>query len=289
MKLTLLAAACAVCAPLVFAQSSPQNGPPAVLMITREMVKEGKGAAHRRAEQEYANAYRRNKFPYHYLGLSTMAGPNEALFLAAYPSFAAVEEADKLGEKGTLKADVEAAEARDGELRAESRTLTAVFRPDLSYFPANPLPVSKFRYMMVDNYRVRLGQNDGFMAGAKMILDGYKKASINESIICYQVIAGAPSGVYLFLIPMDSLKQMDNYMANQKALADAVGEDSLKRATKGEGDVFQNMESSLYAVSPEMSYMSKEDEDADASYWRPKVTAARAATKEPAAKEPAKQ
>ncbi|HUI77234.1 MAG TPA: hypothetical protein VLY24_04945 [Bryobacteraceae bacterium] len=289
MKLTSLAAACAVCAPLVFAQSSPQNGPPAVLMITREMVKEGKGAAHRRAEQEYANAYRRNKFPYHYLGLSTMAGPNEALFLAAYPSFAAVEEADKLGEKGTLKADVEAAEARDGELRAESRTLTAVFRPDLSYFPANPLPVSKFRYMMVDNYRVRLGQNDGFMAGAKMILDGYKKASINESIICYQVIAGAPSGVYLFLIPMDSLKQMDNYMANQKALADAVGEDSLKRATKGEGDVFQNMESSLYAVSPEMSYMSKEDEDADASYWRPKVTAARAATKEPAAKEPAKQ
>jgi hypothetical protein len=289
MKLTLFAAAFAVSAPLVLAQSSPQNGPPAVLQITREMTKEGKGAAHRRAEQDYANAYRKNKFPYHYLGLSAMAGPNEDLFLAAYPSFAAVEEGDKLTQKSPFKTDLEVVEGRDGELRSESRSLTAVFRPDLSYFPANPLPVGKFRYVMVDNYRVRLGQNENFTTGAKTLLDWYKKANMEMSIICYQVIAGAPSGVYLFLIPMDSLKTLDKAPAMDKALKDAAGEDNLKRFAKGEGEVFQNMESNLYSVSPEMSYLSKEDEDADASFWRPKVTAARTATKETAAAKEAKQ
>lgn len=289
MKLTLFAAAFAVCAPLGFAQSTPQNGPPAVLQITREMIKEGKGAAHRRVELDYANAYRKNKFPYHYLGLGAMSGPNEALFLAAYPSFAAMEDADKLTGKGTLKSDLDLVEARDGELRTESRSMTAVFRPDLSYFPAQPLPISKFRYMMIDNYRVRLGQNDGFASGAKVLLDGYKKANVDISIVCYQVVAGAPNGVYLFLIPMDSLKSLDAASANDKALAGAIGEDSLKRLTKGEGEVFQNMESTLYSVSPDMSYPTKEEEDADA-FWRPKVTAARAATKENvAAKEQAKQ
>jgi len=283
MKTTLIAAALAACAPLAFAQSTPENGPPAVLQISREVVKEGRGAAHRKVEQDYANAYRKNKFPFHYLGLSAESGPNDALFLAAYPSFAAMEEADKLSQKAPLKGDLELVEARDGELRAESRSMTAVFRKDLSYMPANALPVSKFRYMMIDNYRVRLGQNDRFTEGAKVILGGYQKANINTSIICYQVIAGAPNGVFLFLIPMDSLKQMDSFRANDKALADAVGADVLGRVQKGEGDVFQNMESTLYSVSPEMSYLSKEDEDADASFWRPKVTAARQATKETAA------
>ena len=291
MKLTLFAAALAVCAPMAFAQSTPQDGgPPAVLQIGREMIKEGKGAAHRRVESDWANALRRNKFPYHYLGLTPESGPSEAVFLQAYPSFAAIEDSDKLTEKAPLKGDIELLDARDGELRTESRSVIAVYRKDLSYLPANPLPVSKFRYMMIDNYRVRLGQNEGFMAGAKTILGGYKKANIDLTVICYQVIAGAPQGVYLFLMPMDSLKALDNMPAMDKALGEALGEDTMKRMTKGEGDVFQNMESTLYAVSPEMSYLSKEDEDADASFWRPKVTAARQATKEaPAAKEAPKQ
>jgi hypothetical protein len=290
MKMTLIAAALAVCAPLAFAQSTPADGPPAVLQITREAIKEGKGAAHRRVEQDYASAYRKNKFPFHYLGLSAESGPNEALFLAAFPSFAALEESDKLSQKSPMKNDLELVEARDGELRTESRTLTAVYRKDLSYLPANALPVAKFRYMMIDNYRVRLGQNEGFMSGAKMLLDGYRKANINISIVCYQIVAGAPNGVFLFLIPMDSLKELDTAQANDKALVDAVGADSLARLRKGEGEVFQNMESTLYSVSPEMSYMTKEEEDADASFWRPRLTAARVATKEAvAAKEAPKQ
>ncbi len=90
------------------------------------------------------------------------------MFLAAYPSFAAVEEAEKVGQKAPLKNELELVEARDGELRSESRSMTAVsFAKDLSYLPANALPVGKFRYVMIDTYRVRLGQTDGVQGGRK--------------------------------------------------------------------------------------------------------------------------
>jgi hypothetical protein len=284
MKITLIVAALAAYAPMTFAQSAPAGGPPAVLQIQREMNKEGKGAAHRKVEQEYTNAFRKNKVPYYYLGLSTESGPNEFLFLSAYDSFAAMEESDKVSQKEPLKNELQLLEARDGELRAESRGMTAVFRPDLSYMPANALPVPKFRYVMIDNYRVRLGQNEGMMAGAKVLLDGYRKSNFPMSVICYQVIAGAPNGVYLFLIPMESLKQLDGMQAADKALRDAVGADVLGRLTKGEGEVFQNMETTLYAVSPEMSYLPKEEEDVDPAFWRPKVTTTHQPSKEPGAK-----
>jgi hypothetical protein len=288
MKITLIAAALAVCAPLAFAQSTaPNDGPPAVITIGHEAIKEGKGAAHRKVEQDFANVFRKNKFPFHYLALSSESGPGEVVFLQAFPSFAAIEEGDKLIGKAPMKTELDLIEARDGELRAESRSLTTVFRKDLSYLPANPIPISKLRYVMIDTYRVRLGQNESMLAGAKVLLGGYQKINLPLTILCYQVIAGAPNGVYLFLIGMDSLKQLDDLQAEDKALADAVGADALSRLTKGEGDVFQTMESTLYSVSPEMSYVSKEDEDVDPAFWRPKVTAIHPPAKGTVAKEAA--
>jgi hypothetical protein len=280
MNTKLIAAALAACAPLAFPQSPAPNEPPAVIQIGREAIKEGKTAAHRKVETDYPNAFRKNKFPFHYLALSSASGPNEVLFLQAFPSFATMEEADKLTGKAPLKTELELLEARDGELRSESRNMTTVFRKDLSYMPANPIPIGKLRYVMIDTYRVRLGQNESMLAGAKVLLGGYQKINLPLTILCYQVVAGAPNGVYLFLIGMDSLKEMDALGAQDKALADAVGADALSRLNKGEGDVFQTMESNLYSVSPEMSYVTKEDEDVDPGFWRPKVTAVHPARKD---------
>src|SRR5208337_5072684 len=89
----------------LFAQA---GAPPAVLQISRESIKEGKGAAHRKVEQEYVNAFRKANFPFHYLSLSSQSGPNEVWFLDAYPSFAALEESDRLESQSPLKNDIEA-------------------------------------------------------------------------------------------------------------------------------------------------------------------------------------
>src|SRR5581483_7084940 len=152
MRTCFLAAALAACAPLAFAQSTSEAGPPAVLQIVRE-------TAHRKVEADYASAVRKAKSPAHYLALSAESGPNDVLFLEAFPTFAAIEENEKLGQKQPLKGELEMINARDGELRAESRSMTAVFRPDMSYIStSNPIQIAKVRYMMIDNYRVRLGK-----------------------------------------------------------------------------------------------------------------------------------
>jgi len=280
MKTTVLAFVFAGCVVPAFAQ--PAAAPPPVLQVIRETIKEGKGAAHRRAEQAYAAAFRKNKYPYHYIGLTTEAGTNEAWFLSAYPSFAAMEDNDKLSSKDPLKTDLEVVEARDGEFRVSSRTMTAVFRPDMSYQPANGVALAKTRYLMIGTYRVRLGHEEDFMAGGKMILDANKKAGLDTPVLTYQVIAGVPEGLYLLMFPMASLKELDDQPAREKAMVSAMGEENFRRLMKGTGDVFQTMETTIFAVSPEMSYVSKETEDAAPGFWRPKSSAAAPKAKEKA-------
>lgn len=270
MKPTLMAVALGACLVPLYAQSTE---PPAVITITREAIKEGKGAAHRRVEKDYANAFRKNNFPFHYVALSSMSGPSEVWFLSGYPSFAAVEEGDKASDKAPLKNDLELVEARDGELRASSRGMTAVYRKDLSYQSEAPITVGKSRYWMISTYRVRLGKGEDFMAGSKMILGAYSKVKAPTSVYCFQVIAGAPEGTYLFMEPMDSLKTLDEEPAREKALMDAVGQDNFNRLMKGTGDVFQTMEMALFSVSPDMSYVPKATEDADPTFWKPKPAA----------------
>src|SRR6266849_6526865 len=102
--------------------------PPAVIQIGRESIKEGRSAAHRKVETDWARAFRRAKYPYHFLALETMTGANEIWFISGYPSFAAIEEGDRLIENGPLKNEFDLLDARDGELRATSRSMLAVYR-----------------------------------------------------------------------------------------------------------------------------------------------------------------
>lgn len=266
MKTTLLSILFASSVATVFAQ------PPAVLQITRETIKEGKAGAHRKTEREFVASFRKNKFPYYYIALTTESGANEVWFLDALPSFAALEDSDQLSNKEPLKTEIESADARDGDLRLTSRSMTAVFRPDLSYLPPNSLALAKLRYMMIASYRVRLGHDEDFMAGGKQIIDAYKKAKFDSAVITYQVATGVPEGLYLLMFPMASLKELDEQPAREKALVEAMGADNFQRLMKGAGDMFQTMDSTLFAVSPEMSYVSKETEDADPGFWRPKTS-----------------
>jgi hypothetical protein len=245
--------------------------PPPVLQISRETIKEGKGAAHRKTEQDFANAFRKNKFPYYYLALNTESGSNEVWFADAFPSFAAMEESDRLADAAPLKGEIALLDARDGELRTTSRSMTAVLLKDSSYMPANGVTLGKTRYVMIETFRVRLGHEEDFTTGGKMFIAAYKKSNSPSPAYVYQVIAGAPDATYMIVLPMASLKEMDEQPAREKTMMDAMGADNFSRMMKSEGDVFQTMESTLFAVSPEMSYVSKETEDEDPGFWRPKV------------------
>jgi len=264
----------------LFAQA---GAPPAVLQITREFIKEGKGSAHRKVEQEYVSAFRKNNFPFYYVGLSSVSGPNEVWFLDAFPSFAAFEQSDRLESQAPLRDDIEAIEARDGELRSGSREMTAIYRADLSYIPINGLSIGKTRYMAISTYRVRPGHEEEFMAGETLLNNAYKSAMAESSVLVYQITAGVPDGTYLLLFPMASLKEMDDAPAREQALMNAMGSDGFRKLMKSVGDVFVSTESNIFSVSPDISYVPKEIEDEDPGFWRQAPSAAPSKPKRKAA------
>jgi hypothetical protein len=220
-------------------QSTAQSGqaqnhePPAVMGIIREAVKEGHSAAHEKVEADWAGAMRKHNFPYHDLALTSMTGPNEALFLLAFKSFAEVEEAGKEMQKPTLRAEIDLLEGRDGELRSTSRTMYAVYRKDMSYRP-DLVNIGKTRYVGISTFRLKLGHMEEFMEGSKN--GAHDKAGLKEPMVAYQVIAGAPDGLFLFMEPMESLKMVDEMPAHDKAVAEAMGNEEFQRMMKGAGD-----------------------------------------------------
>lgn len=250
--------------------------PPAVIEIVRESVKEGRVAAHEKVESDWAAAFRKHNFAYHQLALTSMTGPSEALFLVAFPSFAAVEQGNQEMQKPGIKAEMDLLDARDGELRSASRMMYAVYRKDMSYRP-DLVNVGKTRYIGVLSFRLKLGHMQDFEEGGKKFLAADEKAGLKTPSVAYEVVAGAPADLFLFLEPMESLTALDEAPARQKAVAEAMGED-YQRVMKGAGDVFNSIEYSLYAVNPRMSYVSKETEDVDPAFWRPKVSTGKAAT-----------
>lgn len=251
-----------------------------MLQILREAIKQGKGAAHEKTEMEYVRAFKKAKFPGHYLGLDSLSGPTDAWFLSPYPSFAAAEQYRELEDKEPLKSEVGAAESHDGALRDTERAMWAVYRPEMSYKPEK-LNIAKTRVVTIGTYRVKLGHDEDFKAGAKAILAAYAKADIDATLLCYQVIEGAPSGTYMFFSTMESMKTMDEIPARQKALMEAMGAENYSQIMKGSGDTFVSIESNVFAVNPHMSYVSKATEDADPDFWRPKPMTKPAAAEKP--------
>jgi len=268
MKTSLLAISFAGVASL-FAQSAP----PPVIQIARESIKEGKNSAHRKVEQQYAETFRKNKYGFNYIALSSSSGPSEVWFVSMYPSFAAIEDSDRAGEKEPLKSAIAFIEAQDGELRSRSSSLNAVYRKDLSYEPENPLRMAKARYVVVDTFRVRLGKDEEFAQGSKMLTDAMRSSNSKIAGYMYQVVAGGPDGIFLLFAPMASLKDMDDEPARQRALAEAMGAANFSKLMRSSGEVFNSIETNIFSVSPEMSYAPKDFENTDPDFWRPKPAA----------------
>jgi hypothetical protein len=99
------------------------------------------------------------------------------------------------------KTSLDNLDSRDGELRASSRQMWAVYRPDLSYKPENR-KLAKTRYVDVATFRVKLGKDDDFAGGAKAIFGAYEKSNLDMCILGYQVVAGAQSGTFLLFAMM---------------------------------------------------------------------------------------
>src|SRR5258708_6672370 len=73
---------------------------PPVLLVKSEFLKPGRAGIHEKTEAAYVAAAKAGKATFHYIAMTSMDGPDRALFISGYPSFAAAFEAEgKMGDK----------------------------------------------------------------------------------------------------------------------------------------------------------------------------------------------
>jgi hypothetical protein len=251
-----------------FQLSAQVPGPPKVLRIVREDIKEGKGAAHEKTEAKFAQAAARNKYPAQYLAMTTVTGPAQAWFLESHESFVSVADTlsfeDKISELGTL-------DALDAEYRSSSRVWLAVYRPDLSYHAQQLMDgLAKARYFNIITVRIRFEHDLEFAELAKTAVEATEKAESDQPAVVYQVVSGGPVGTYLLMEPAASLKALDDGRARSRALMQAMGESGARKFLKNAGEIIVGEEPVLLAINPKMSCVSKEFAAGDPEFWTPK-------------------
>jgi hypothetical protein len=269
---------CLASAPVVAAaqEAAPSMSPPKVLQIFVESVKPGKGAAHEKVETGWPAAYRKAKWPSHYLAMTSLSGPAEAWYVGVYESFAALETDQRNVEKApALARELERLSLVDGELLTGTRNVLAHYRPDLSYRP--DFDIAPMRYFGVTIITVNPGYDSAFSDARKLVHAAHAKANMDEHWAMYQVTSGMPGSTYLLFLPMKSLQEADVAQETHgKPYGDALGEAGRQQLRDFTRNSVATSETKLFAFSSKMSYPSAEWVARDPKFWAPKaVTAAK--------------
>jgi hypothetical protein len=246
-----------------------------MIRIIREQVKPGKVGAHDKFEASWVQAATRGGSKMHYLALSSLTGAPESWFIDGHESFEALAAAVKEEDANTtLTSALDTLSAQESDFLTNSQSIIARYREDLSYH-ANPPNLGQTKFMWVYRETVKAGYSNDYEQAGKLLVAAYEKAGIkDERWAAYQVVAGLPTGTYVYFAPMAALKEAD--IDNGKTLRDAMGEDNRARMREinREAIVPGSGQDTIFAMSPKMSFVSKEFAAADPEFWSPKPAAA---------------
>jgi hypothetical protein len=236
-----------------FAQA-PTDIPPIIQLVR----KPGIVAA---STRPYANA----RAAINVVGMTAITGLPETWQLEAHFSFASIEDLDKgLTAVTPLRAD-----PSQDDVLAPARAMLALYRPALSYRPDQAIRLfPKARYFMVSIYRIRPGTEAEFGELVKLRRLSQDSVNLDRPDIAYQVASGAPSGTYIFLAPLATLRGMDDGVAPVPVYAEGIAAARAKEGPKISAEAEMSREHLLFRVEPRISYVSDDFAEGDAEFWR---------------------
>lgn len=286
-RILALIAAFAVLAPASVAVAQMHDhdknpGPPKILDIIREDSKPGKTMAHRKHEAAWTQAFiQAGGFPYS-LTISSVTGPDEDWFMTGFDSFAALEKFnDSFESKPAYQKIMETYAPKESDFVSESRTITARYRPELSYKPNFEL--GEYKYFNVAVVRYKLGFDPAEVG--KILNAAREKGNVDYHVVAYQVNSGMSVGTYIYFTPIKSLSEWDQppNQAYNDALKEAKFDDAVAKSV-------MNVEFRLFGFNPRLSYMPESVTKLNPEFWNPKMETAKAAAKAttPAAKKESK-
>ena len=263
------------CPATVVAQKAEMHGPPKVLEIIREDSKPGKTIAHRKHEAAWEQAFIKAGIPNN-LTISAVTGPDQDWFITGFDTYAQLEKLnDSFESNPAMRQIMETFSPKESEFVAESRTVFAKYRPDLTYKPDFNLGEYKYFNVLVVRFKIGSGPDEV----GKIVAAAREKANPDYHSVAYEVTSGMPVGTYLYFTPVKSLAAWDE--PPNKAYGDALKEGGFYDAV---AKTVQLAESRLFAFNPRLSYVSDNVAKADPSFWHPKSEMAKAPARAPAAK-----
>jgi hypothetical protein len=263
-------------APICQAQAEKSQSfatsPPKLLLLVHQSFQPGKASARQKLDVAMSRACNRVAVPNSWIDLEPITGKQERLSFDPFDSF---EELDKAGaEWARIFAEPSEIAKLQQEIQAlvvSEQTVIAVRRDDAGY-RANSIDLSKARIMRMLEVQLHPGRESDFIEAFKTLSAAYEKINSDTPWVVYQVNAGMPSPAFLVFVPMKALRQNDDLLARRQSLQDAEGEAGVARMQQIARDAYASTESNLYAISPEMSHVSKEFAAGDPDFWTPKAT-----------------
>jgi len=205
------------------------------------------------------------------LGLTAVTGYPESWFVELHYNWTSIEETDKkLAAAGYRAVDPGLAVSGDDGL-APARTMIASFRPSWSYRADQAIrSLPRARYFQVTIYRIRAGTERDFGELIRLRRARQDSVNLDRPDLAYSVISGAPSGTYIFLSPIQSLRTMDDGVADIPVWAEGLADAASKQRSNVAPQAELSREHLLFRVEPKISYVSEGFTSADAAFWRGK-------------------
>jgi len=126
------------------------------------------------------------------------------------------------------------------------------------------------RYFHITIYRIRPGFEADLGELVKLRRVSADSVNLDRPDLAYQVISGAPSGTFVFLAPLLSLKTMDEGVTAMPVYAEAIAAARAKADSKVSTETEISREHLLLRVEPRLSYVSDDFAEGDRQFWRPK-------------------
>jgi hypothetical protein len=249
------------CLAVFCAAAQPAAEPPPIIQIVRKV---GTSAP---PQRQYGSA----GAALNAIGMTSITGLPETWLVELHDSFGSIEILDKGLVAVAPKLTADPADPLQEDVLAPARTLVALYRHYLSYRPEQAIRMfPRARYFHMTLYRVRIGTESEFAELVKLRRLNLDSVNLDRPDIAYQVVSGAPSGTYVFLAPLASLRTMDDAVASLPFYAETLARSEAKTAAKVSAQAELSREHLLFRVEPRISYVSDGFAEADAGFWRGK-------------------
>jgi hypothetical protein len=205
------------------------------------------------------------------VGLASSTGVPQTWMIEMHPTFGSIEDLDNaLSAVAPGRQPSDAFGQSQDDLAAPPRTMIAVLEPRWSYRPEEAIRAfPRARYVRVTIHRIRTGLEAEFGEMVRLRTLTNDSINLDRPDLVYHVMSGEPSGTYIVLSPLNSLRALDEGVADVPAYAAPVATARAKAAPNA-ADVELSRERLLFRVEPRLSYVSDEFAAGDPTFWRPK-------------------